>query len=555
MPKNPAPDRPQSVFPTPNLEDVIFWEWRDDVLGANEIPEKYGEKHRNGVKYPHHILVFISDVDTETQKRRWYYAAKREEQWRYNKEISYPYNGRKRFPRITRTTVELRDEYEAALTTTPPAVAASTADNEYTSATLVAEVQQQIPDERLRSKFVAVVRTYDTIPDITDADDLAELKKFGYRVSFPFGDENYPRVTWTFPIELNKYSEAGVSAACPIDASGTGGTDYTGLKLSDEQLSPVNEESNKGVVTRVYDTLPGPTLDTVSKRIPHGIPEKYIVSATLTREETRKETGATPTTPSGDPVDSESVIESVVGPESQSHYLDRQIDTKWSVSVDSCVDKQVDMDTGGIITITSEVVDKPGSASAVDANGEYTEVRSLSQTKSLEVSGKTTDLAGNTQTWETIERVYWPPVLESVFFAPIDAYLKFNGVSTGETYTKGIYSDYEVKEGGVFETRVVYERTWSSTAPAADTAVTLIPRPIAFQFVRFGARIPATLHPAILFQEQIGNNDPDYPPQILSKTFDATNYTDWPASRIIRSQVRPGRGGFFKLKATAYAPS
>ena len=542
-PTNQSAFRRQSVYPTPDLRDLIFYEVRDDTVDANKIPDEYGKKHRD---YPDHRLVLISELD-ENQRRRWYYAADRDDQYKYNKVISYPYNGRKRFPRITRTIIERRTSYEDDLTT--PAM--GTADTEYASAQLISERQVEVPDDRLKSLYVAVVRIFDTIPDPNDATDLDELEKFGYRVVYPFGDENFPRVIWTFPVEIDDYNPAGVGTACTIDSSGDGGEDYTALKLSDEQMAP-GPDGNVGNVTKVYDTLPGPTLDTVSKRNPIGIPESFIVSSTTTQENTRKATGSSPTTPSGDPVDAESVVESVVQPEGQSHYLDRLVDTKSSVTVGTLVRERLDPQTGGLITVTQTLVDKStASGSAPDANGLYTEVQPLSQYKSIQVSGRTTDLAINTVTWEEQEDVYWPPVLESLTFATIDKFVEIGG---GDTYAAGVYVSYKLKEyAGT--SRVVYTRRWFNTAPAAETLTPLVAKPLRWSFIRFRGSVPACLHSSITLTETIGTADPEYPPQTINETFEATLHTDWPDSRVIRSRITLGDGGFYRTTAVAHKPA
>ena len=546
---NHFPGKIRPVFPSPDLKDLIFVETLND--SGIEIPTEYGQKHHDSTHYPHHVLVYISppkpSEDGARVDRDWFWAAKRDKQYLYNAEITYPNNGNKRFPQITRTTIELREEYTTDLTV--PAM--GTADVVYTTATLISEKMGRIPERELDSLFVTVTRIYETIASLDTAADLAELIKFGYRVTYPFAQEAYPRITWTFPAELDDYTPAAKGALCPIDSSGSGGVDYTALKLSDEQCSG-GRDGNLAEITRVYDTLPGPTLDTVSKRQPLGIPESFIASATLTREETRKATGATPTTPSGDPVDATSVIESVVQPEGQSHYLDRQTDTKWLITVGNLIDERLDPETGGLITSTQTIVDKPGTSSEVNASGEFTEVRSLGQKKSVEIASTTFDVAGYPLSWETIEHHYWPPVLESLIFAPIEKYIERGG---GDTYAAGVYIDWEFKEAYQGPTKVVYTKSWSKTAPSSDTLTAMIPRPMNWQFLRFRGNIPSCLHPAYNLQEIIGNNDPEYPPVAFSKLFAATSYTDWPASLVISSQVRPGNGGFWKIKGVAHKPS
>jgi hypothetical protein len=67
--------------------------------------------------------------------------------------------------------------------------------------------------------------------------------------------------------------------------------------------------------------------------------------------------------------------------------------------------------------------------------------------------------------------------------------------------------------------------------------------------------IPQCLHPAITLSETVGTDHPDLAYAVTSKTFAATNYTDWPTSIVGFANQVPYRGGFKMKVGVVYKPT
>jgi hypothetical protein len=72
-------------YPTPNLGDVIVYEYRDSTLPKNQDPG-YGETTPTHGNWPNHKLTYISPAN-EDGIEKWLYVADRENQDDYNWEI------------------------------------------------------------------------------------------------------------------------------------------------------------------------------------------------------------------------------------------------------------------------------------------------------------------------------------------------------------------------------------------------------------------------------------------------------------------------------------
>ena len=75
MALNQSPQRQSVVtFPTPNVNDILFFESVDAERVGTDIPE-YGSKHPDYKKLPDHRLVYVQSVDEQSRYYRYYYAA------------------------------------------------------------------------------------------------------------------------------------------------------------------------------------------------------------------------------------------------------------------------------------------------------------------------------------------------------------------------------------------------------------------------------------------------------------------------------------------------
>ena len=113
MPLSPSPQRQSVVsFPTPNVNDILFFESVDAERVGTDIPE-YGTKHPDYKKWPDHRLVHVESSDDQTQGRyyRYYYAADQLNQDEDNWSFSKADIGGTKFDAVTRNYVVRRSEF------------------------------------------------------------------------------------------------------------------------------------------------------------------------------------------------------------------------------------------------------------------------------------------------------------------------------------------------------------------------------------------------------------------------------------------------------------
>lgn len=605
------------TFVSPKVADILFFERRDANLPKNQNPPAYGTSHPDSAKWPDHELVYITKADesgwqnwyyaarredqddynyeisypyagltdyprytrTYVEKRALYEkvekgtadpditgavlvheevrridaeldslyvavtriydaVASTTDQDTYNYSISYPYNSKTDFPRYTRTYVIPRADYSP--------LASGTADPVDAGATLVSQVVTRISDPIADELYVMVTRTFDTIPDITDVTDAAVLATFGYRIQRPYGTSAHFRLIWSFPIALSAYAAEAENSTCPI-------TGYTSLVLTGEEVQDEKDAEDLAVVTRVYDTIPGLELDDVSTRIQASIPDRFIVTATLTKTRQRVADGTAPDTPAGSPLDlAGALVESSVDTEGESGVVNWLQGLTSKITTDDLEGEELDQMTGAMLPITIELVAAGTSGQAVDSLGIYKEVEPLNTAFSIRTTRKATSLAGTSRTYYTIINYQWPAVLESITFTAVDKYLVEGG---GDTYVAAFRYDVQTKDAYSGPCKATVTESWSDTAPAQEVPTIMIPKAIEWDFTLSQGRIGPTLHDAFNITETIGSNHPQYPTTVNTKAIAATNYTDWPATIIGQITVTPYRGGFLKRKIVIDKPA
>lgn len=163
------------AFPTPVVSDKILTEYVNTQVGGY-APLDYGtafdavEHTAFRDSYPSHVLVFQgpADINGYFVKRIW--ASNRVDQDTYNYSISYAY-GNTNYPTYTRIYVVPRDGYVP--------LAPLSADPVDPDAKLISEqLVNQVEPQELSSKYVKVVRVYETVPGpvVTTYDFDPELK-------------------------------------------------------------------------------------------------------------------------------------------------------------------------------------------------------------------------------------------------------------------------------------------------------------------------------------------------------------------------------------------
>jgi len=117
MALNPSPQRQSVVtFPTPNVNDILFFESVDAERVGTDIPE-YGSKHPDSKKWPNHRLVHVEAADPKQQTRyyRYYYAADQLDQDNDNWSHTEADIGGTKFDAVARDYVIRRSEFNPEL--------------------------------------------------------------------------------------------------------------------------------------------------------------------------------------------------------------------------------------------------------------------------------------------------------------------------------------------------------------------------------------------------------------------------------------------------------
>ncbi len=160
MALNPSPQRQSVVtFPTPNVNDILFFETIDAERVGTSIPE-YGSKHPDFKKWPNHRLVHVEAADDQSRYYRYYYAADQLDQDNDNWAFSEADIGGTKFDAITRDYVIRRSEFSS----TTPDMGAAMPDvpaGKFTGTHVLAQ-RKQIPinDKILNGLYVIEQRVY-----------------------------------------------------------------------------------------------------------------------------------------------------------------------------------------------------------------------------------------------------------------------------------------------------------------------------------------------------------------------------------------------------------
>jgi hypothetical protein len=160
MALNPSPQRQAVVtFPTPNINDILFFETVDADRIGTEVPE-YGTKHPDYKKWPDHRLVHVEAADDQNRYYRYYYVADQIEQDDDNWSYTEADIGGTKFDAVTRNYVIRRSEFSS----TTPEMGSTMPDvpsGKFTGTHVLAE-RKQIPinDKILNGLYVIEQRTY-----------------------------------------------------------------------------------------------------------------------------------------------------------------------------------------------------------------------------------------------------------------------------------------------------------------------------------------------------------------------------------------------------------
>lgn len=466
-----------------------------------------------------------------------------EEQEAHNFERTHPYQSDERFPRTERKYVVLREDLDDAVIPSETLNTVHAAEG----SSLSFRRTDRFPGME-DSLYVLVTLAHDTVPRLDDEEGGGAdfLLGFGYAVSRPYGTAEFPRVTWRIPAIKADYEPSDDYAECPF-------ADYTELVLTDEIQEADPQNASLIGLVRVYDTLPGPELIQEIREKFGDVPEKYInerVVEVFRQPVANDETidaldGTAPNAVGG------AIMRTELGPDGSSKVILTKGRTRVTYTFGSRTDVEYDEETGRTHNVVSSVVAAGTAGSNLDGSGNFSVVDALNRFFSLLTTRKATTLgtvaSGNHLTYDTIVNWGWPAVLQGVNFFAVEA-------KDGHLERYGW--DILMKEAYSGPCRATIVESWSPTAQAVPSVVHLMSTAIEFDFpMTRHFSIPRCLHPTVTLTEVVGSDHPDLAPATTTKSFAATNYTDWPTSIIGGATQTPYRGGFRMKVMTVYKPA
>jgi hypothetical protein len=449
------------------------------------------------------------------------------EQEAYNSEREFPYQSNANFPRTTRKYVVPRADADTA---TIPSSGLNLG-----GATLAFRRVDRFEGQPEDSLYVMVTVAHDRIPNLattTPVNEAAFLKGFGYTITRPYGTDDHPRLTWRIPMVKAGFTLTPEYTACPV-------TGYTSLLLTDEQVEADPNNASNLTLVRVYDTLPGPELESEIREKLAGIPDGFI--ATRTTETIRQpvKNDATIASVSGLPnAIGGGVLRTQLGPDGNSIVTHEKGQVKITVVTGPKVYAEYDELTGTIYNITEEIVPAGTAGSGLNpATGLFSTVKQIDQYYAIKTTRRPTALGTGADaiSYETVKNWYWPPVLTSLVFYAIER-------KDGQLYKAG--QDMTFQEGYNGPCKAVITDSWSTTPVSAPTLTPMIETPMNYDFATVSVRVPASLHPTISLTETIGSAHPVLHAATITKSFSGTNYTVWPNTILASFDQQPYRGGF-----------
>lgn len=200
------------------------------------------------------------------------------------------------------------------------------------------------------------------------------------------------------------------------------------------------------------------------------------------------------------------------------------------------------------------VATNPGTTQ-VNVNGEYTVSNKLSHNLYVQEQGVVTGLPKEESaalTWDTQDKIYWPPVLVDYAFKVV---VKPAGILCNKLLHAHIREGYS---GNVNVTRQLW---WQPTPYTVPTAESMIPARIEIDGNLESPVLRETLHGEFVYTEEnyvsplaqwlpaVGEEGH----KLVTWTFSPTNYEDWPATIVVFTQEYY-RGGYRCLRETYSRP-
>ena len=574
-----APQRQRTrVYPTPKIADVIISQRFETTRTA--VPA-YGSAHPDSTQYPNHKFVYARVADEQGLFFEFVYAANRANQEDYNYEITYPYGGEIKYPRITRKYILPRGDNSLSLGSADPGTTL-TGLYEYrqpggqlrylqpsggftyefqaiTQATLVAQSERPLGDE-LNSLYVEVTRVYDVIPgseDSTSSNGFGQVDN-GYTVERPIQDKNWVRLTWTLELPrtvADTYRKDNFDQ-CPISG-------YINLFLVNESIKSADDQNQTSKIVRVYEgniagdaTISEASVKGRAREFPGKMPPEKFLSFVETRTDSNRV--ITPDDFELDEVSAPTgmqLLGSKVAPDGTNSGERSVTATKYELGTVS--GKRWDDNLRDYIPYTVSVVSSDDGINYVEEPGEQIEVQPINRYWSIVTreTPRETALPELVKEYYTSRSFTWPAVLPSG--GP--GALRWDGLNRrmprgSDTFIKELFYQFTLRRAwsGICKAKV--RLWWQKNTPIINPIEAMQPTEIDVSWPIGRIFVPPCLHGRYNFNGTTGDNNPDYGLANFQMIVDATNYVDWPESLLVSSKSEPYKGGFRCEEVIIYSP-
>ena len=200
--------------------------------------------------------------------------------------------------------------------------------------------------------------------------------------------------------------------------------------------------------------------------------------------------------------------------------------------------------TGATFLETEEVVPQGDvAAGAIDSDGNLVTYRGVDA--NWAVKGTRNVASPDEITWSKIVNYEWPAVLTNFTFTSWTR--KISG--TVETLP-----DFTFKQGFSGPQKATVRQWWQLAPPTVTSPEQMIPEGATFNTPLLQFSIPPCLHGEIEAHCNIGSEDDEWESAYYSKTFPATNLTDWPET-VVWVESNPYNGGYIVTEYTLDKPS
>lgn len=223
MALNPSPQRQSVVtFPTPNVNDILFFESVDAERVGTDIPE-YGSKHPDSKKWPNHRLVHVEAADPKQQTRyyRYYYAADQLDQDNDNWSYTEADIGGTKFDAVARDYVIRRSEFNPELPAMGDTIPNVPVDK-FPSSSRVNELNQPRTDDYVLAQRKQIPINDKVLNGLYVIEQRVYVKKVPmYRLDYDefFSKTNYTKQTLMYATEVPHGESSTIStlAKAPND--------------------------------------------------------------------------------------------------------------------------------------------------------------------------------------------------------------------------------------------------------------------------------------------------------------------------------------------------